>query len=216
MSGEPQSFAECRRHVMKQAISTAVAVIALLGSMATAWQGTDEKLHITAWAVNMSNIGTGSNATVDFTVERWSTPEEREKLITTMVEQGQDSVLRVMQEMPPTGRMRFPSWQGPDPFNAVLGWDLRYAARMPIAGGGSRIVLALDRYMSIWELRNRPRTVDYPFTFIEIRVNKNGEGQGKMSVATKVNFDRQKKVIELENYASEAVRLQNVRVKSST
>jgi hypothetical protein len=37
-----------------------------------------------------------------------------------------------------------------------------------------------------------------------------------MSVATKINFDKGRKVIELENYASEPVRLQQVRVRSRT
>lgn len=201
--------------MMKHALTTAVVALSLLLGSAIP-RAADEKLQITAWAVNMSNIGTGSNATVDFLIDRWSTPADREKLITTMVEQGQDELLKVLQAMPSHGRMRFPAWQGPDPFNAVLGWDLRYTAQDPLPDGGRRIVAALDRYMSMWEVRNQPRTVNYPFTFIEIRVNKNGEGDGKMSVATKVSFDRRNKVIELENYASEAVRLQNVRVKPRT
>jgi hypothetical protein len=49
-----------------------------------------------------------------------------------------------------------------------------------------------------------------------MRVDRNGEGEGKMSVATKIRFDKEKKVIELENYASEPVRLQNVRVKTKS
>lgn len=197
------------------ALATMVVAASLLPGPARP-QAADEKLRITAWAVNMSNIGTGSNATVEFLIDRWSTPADRETLITTMIEQGQDDLLKVLQRMPSHGRMRFPSWQGPDPFKALLGWDLRYTAQDPLPDGGRRIVAALDRYMSIWEVRNQPRTVNYPFTFIEIRVNKNGEGDGKMSIATKMNFDRRNKVIELENYASEAVRLQNVRVKPRT
>ena len=54
------------------------------------------------------------------------------------------------------------------------------------AGLSGRIVLALDRYISFWEQRNQPRTIDYPFTFIEMRVDAKGEGEGKMSIATKV------------------------------
>ena len=43
---------------------------------------------MTAFAVNMSNIGTGSNSNVNISVDAWSTAEEREMLITTMVEKG--------------------------------------------------------------------------------------------------------------------------------
>jgi hypothetical protein len=176
----------------------------------------DEKLHISAWAVNMSNVGTGATAMVDFTVERWTRPEERAQLIATMLEQGQEGLLRALKKMPSHGRMWFPSWQGPDPFNARLGWDIRYTAQEPLPEGGRRIVMALDRYLTFWEVRERPRTIDYPFTVIEMRLNRDGEGEGKLSVATRIRFDKEKNVIELETYASEPVRLQKVKAQRKT
>ena len=48
-----------------------------------------------------------------------------------------------------------------------------------------------DRYISFWEAANRPRTVDYPFTLIEIRIGPDGKGEGKMSIATKVTYDKE-------------------------
>ena len=197
---------------------TAVMVMGMLasGRPAVPQDNNDEKLHITAWAVNMSNIGTGATAMVDFTIERWTRPEERAQLIATMLEEGQDGLLQALQRMPSHGRMRFPSWQGPDPFNARLGWDIRYTAQEPLPDGGRRIVMALDRYLTFWEARERPRTIDYPFTLIEMRVDKDGDGEGKLSIATKINFDKKENVIELETYASEPVRLQNVKVQRKT
>jgi hypothetical protein len=209
---------------MRIVMAAVAAALALVTASPTAVETTGsgtapangEKLQITAWAVNMSNIATGANATVDFTVTRWTTPEEREMLIVTMLENGQDALLEKLQQMPSHGRMRFPTWKGPDPMNAALGWDLRYAWQDPLPEGGRRIVLALDRYITFWEARNRPRTIDYPFTLIEMRVNKDGEGSGKMSIATKISFDKNKNVMELENFTSEPVRLQNVKVKVTT
>jgi hypothetical protein len=201
--------------IRKTIAGCAVAVAAIAAQPAIS-QTNGDKLEITAWAVNMSNIATGANATVEFTIDRWSTPEDRERLITTMQEQGQDALLRGLQDMPSSGRMRFPALQGRDPLNARLGWDLRYAATDPLPEGGRRIVLLTDRPIGFREAVTRPRSIDYPFTLIEMRVDRNGEGQGKMSVATKVSFDRGRKVIELENYTSEPVRLQNVRVRSRT
>jgi hypothetical protein len=55
--------------------------------------------------------------------------------------------------------------------------------------------------------------VDYPFTLIDIRVRPGGEGEGKMSVATKISYNEKKHAVELENYASEPVRLQTVHVE---
>jgi len=196
--------------------ATALVGALLIASVGVATQTIGEKLRITAFAVNMSNIGTGTTGTVDFDIDRWSTESDRTRLITLMQEKGSDALLEALRKEPSHGRMRFPSWQGRDPLNARLGWDIRYASQRAEPEGGRRIVLALDRYLSFWEVANRPRTIDYPFTFVEIRVDKSGEGEGKLSIATKVNFDKKKNQIELETYASEPVRLQNVRVSPKT
>jgi hypothetical protein len=65
----------------------------------------------------------------------------------------------------------------------------------------------------MWEARENPRSRDYPFTLIEIHLDKDGKGQGKASVATKITFDKEKNTLELENYSSEPVRLNEVTVE---
>ena len=47
----------------------------------------------------------------------------------------------------------------------------------------------------------------------EIRLGANLEGEGKAAMATKISFDRKKNNMELENYGSEPVRLQTVKVE---
>ena len=61
---------------------------------------------------------------------------------------------------------------------------------MPGEDGGRRIVLVTDRPISFWEAANQPRSIDYPFTLIELRLNRDGEGEGKMSIATKITGNR--------------------------
>ena len=111
------------------------------------------------------------------------------------------------------GRMRFPSWMGPDQHKAQLGWDLRYAWKVPLPEGKQQIVLGFDRYIGFWEARDQPRTVDYPFSLIQMVVNKDGEGEGKYAVATKLSFDKKKNTLELENYSTEPVRLNNIKME---
>jgi hypothetical protein len=195
--------------------AAAIAALAMAGDAATA-QNQGEQLEITAFAVNMSNIATGSNAVVDIRINQWSSEAERERLITTMLEKGSDALLRELQKAPVKGRFRIPAARPPDPHHLALGLDLHYAWQTPLPEGGRRIVLATDRYIGFQEARNQPRTIDYPFTLMEIRVDKDGNGQGKMAVATKISFDKKKKVIELENYSSEPVRLNNLKVKVRT
>src|SRR4051812_27421422 len=181
---------------------------------APAAQTNQDKLEITAFAVSMSNMATGANQVVQITINSWSSVEERKNLIDTMVEKGPDQLLRALQKTPSHGRFSIPGLRGADPHNLRLGYDLHYTWETDIPEGGKRIVIATDRYIGFAEARNQPRTVDYPFTLFEIRVDKNGEGQGKMAVATKISFDKKKNQIELENYSSEPVRLNNVKVKT--
>jgi hypothetical protein len=195
----------------KLILATAATAAMIAMPVATETQG--EQLEITAFAVNMSNIATGANQTVNITVKQWSTEAERERLIMTMVDKGSKALLNELQKCPDKGRFWIPALRGRDPHNLRLGWTLRYAWQQPLPEGGRRIVLATDRYIGMQEARNQPRTIDYPFTLFEIRVNKDGEGEGKLAWATKIRFDKEKKVMELENYSSEPTRLQNLKMK---
>ena len=190
---------------------TALALIAAPGLLAD-----DEKLEISAFAVNMGTIAPGANALVQISVTSWSTAEEREHLIATMIERDSDALLRELQKAPVKGRFRIPTARPPDPHHLALGLNLHYAWQTALPDGGRRIVLATDRYIGFHEARNQPRTMDYPFTLIEIRVDKEGKGVGKMAVATKIDFNKEKKQIALENYSSEPVRLNNVTVKTKS
>jgi len=190
-----------RRVIASLALGSVFALAALpaVGSAAAAPQ-----LRLTAFAVNMSNIATGSNAVVDIVVDRWSTDEERQTLVSTFVEKGPDKLLDALQKLKRVGFIKLPN---------TLGYDLQYAREFPLDEGGRKIIIATDRRIGFREAREQPRTIDYPFTLFEIRVNKDGEGEGKLAYATKIHFDKEKKIVEIENYSSEPVRLQNVKVK---
>ena len=201
-------------------ISTVSAIgVAVLLSGVTAAAPQAEKaalslpLRLSAFAVSMGTAAPGANAVMDIRITRWSTAAEREKLINTAVEKGQDALLSALQKMPNHGKISIPGWTGPDPHNARLGWVLHYAYSTPGEDGGYRIGIATDRYIGMWEARNQPRTIDYPFSLIEIRLDKEGKGVGKMAVATKIDFDKKKKQLVLENYSSEPVRLNQVKIE---
>jgi hypothetical protein len=198
--------------------AVAIAGLVLMGQAPLLAQGQASPLplplRLSAWAINLSNVATGANTIMEIRVTRWTTAEERQKLVTTFLEKKQDGLLRELQRMPDHGRMRIPGWMGPDPHNVRLGWELHYAWSQPSEDGGHRLVIATDRYIGFWEQRQQPRTIDYPFTFIEIRLGKNGEGEGKMAVATKLIFDKASNTVVLENYSTEPVRLNQVKIEN--
>ena len=194
-------------------VALTALVIGLVASQPATGQIPQVPLRMRAFAVNMTNIATGANNILEITIDRWSTTAERQQLITTMVEKGQDALLSRLQKVPVKGRVRIPGWMGPDPNNYRLGWDLRYTWHEPLSDGGERFVIATDRYMSMWEVRNQPRTVDYPFTLMEIRFPKEGKGEGRMAVATQFTFDKKKNMIELEQFSAGTVRLNEITIE---
>ena len=169
-----------------------------------AWAQPPLPLRLTAFAVNMSNIGTGGSGTIDMTVNRWSSDAERDKLLSTFLEHGPAKLLDAVQDAKPVGRINVPG---------QLGWDLRYARYHPLPEGGGQLILLTDREVGFREARNQPRTIDYPFTLIEIRLKADGTGEGKASVATKITYNKKTKALELENYSSEPVRLTTVKIE---
>ena len=195
------------------AIITAFWGAPMAAPQAPAEPGLTLPLRMSAFAVSMGTMATGKTAVMDIRITRWSNEKEREALLTTAVEKGPDQLLRALQRMPNHGKISIPGWTGPDPHNARLGWTLHYAFNTPADEGGQRITIATDRYIGMWEARNQPRTIDYPFSLIEIRLDKSGKGVGKMAVATKIEFDKKKKQLVIENYSSEPVRLNEVKIE---
>jgi hypothetical protein len=154
-----------------------------------------------AFAVSLDGPYGASTETVQITVNRWSSPDERRNLEAILDEKGEDGLLRAVQKMKSVGRITTPG---------RLGQDLRFAYQMPLATGGRRIIVGTDRQMSFYESSRRPRSADYPFTVIEMRVDENGRGQGKLVVASRVMALGE--TIEVENYNNLPVRLTQVRL----
>jgi hypothetical protein len=158
--------------------------------------------RFTALAVNMGSPGPAGATTVEMVVNRWSTDAERDRLMNVLMEQGPEKLLDALQKNPKVGYIRTPN---------SVGYDLHFARKTPLPDGGERVVLGTDRYIAYWEAVNRPRSLEYPFTVIELRINANGEGEGKMSLATKVIPDKESKTIVLEDYGTQPVLLQSVK-----
>jgi hypothetical protein len=189
----------------------AATVMALPAGAQSKLPSATDKVTINGWALNMSNTATGANQTIRINIDRWSNPSQREHLITTFLEKKQDGLLRELEKQPELGRFNFPGYMGPDPNNTMrLGTDIRYAMNFPGQDGGRRIVIITPRVIGFREAANQPRTYDYPFTLFEMRFDKSGKGEGRMAYATQISFDKKKNNIELENYSSEPVRLNNL------
>jgi hypothetical protein len=155
-----------------------------------------------ALAIDMNAGGSSAAAvTVQIGIDRWSTDAERDALYNTLIEQGPEKLLDKLQSMPKVGYIRTP---------ASIGYDLRFA-RDGRMGEDERIILATDRPIGFWEASTKPQLSDYPFTVIEMRIKPNGEGEGKLSVATKITADPDEHTLMLENYTISPITLSSVK-----
>jgi hypothetical protein len=162
-------------------------------------------LRLHAFAVNMSGPARARAGTLDIVIERWSTDEEVKLLTDTLIEKDSSALLNTLQKIKPrVGYIRTPT---------SLGWDIHFAREAPYGDGGRRVTIATDRPMSFWELRARPRSVDYEFTLAEIRLGKDGKGEGKLVPAAKVRYNNETRTMEIEEYGTEPVRLTEVRAE---
>jgi hypothetical protein len=183
-------------------VSTICSAVAALLAISLSVSGQVQQSgpeRFTALAVNLERGGSGP---VEIVVNRSSTEGERDRLLQTLLDNGPDKLLDVLRDMPRVGYIRTPE---------SIGYDIHYARRAPLPDGGERLVLVTDRRIGFWEASNRPRSIDYPFTVIELHLNPVGEGEGKISVATKITADKENKIVTLENYATQPVLLQSVK-----
>lgn len=178
------------------------AVVMLAAAPVTARQKSARETF-TAFAVSTGGARSGPVANqVVFTVERWSSNAQRQRLADALREKGATGLLDAMQDLPEVGRMRTPN---------DIGYALRYADQQPLPEGGRRVVLATDRPIQFWETWNAARTLDYPFTLVELQLDKEGRGTGKLSLAVKV-IAKNGRVV-LENWDSAPVNLNEVRTE---
>jgi len=181
------------------AISSA-ALLTIAASAQT--MGTPERY--TGSAININN---GRTDNIDITVNRWSNDKQRDTLMEVMRTKGPDKLLDVLQEMPAMGHFGVPG---------NLSWDIHFARKVPLPDGGERVVLVTDRRIGFWEAAHQPRSIDYPFTVIELRLNRDGDGEGTMSIATKVIYDKEQNMITLENFQNQPIRLTNLKREKVT
>jgi hypothetical protein len=189
--------------VLMRALKSLSMILLVIPLIGLAQETSSLPEHFTAAAVGIGGPRTRPVATnVEIAINRWSTRDETQRLMQALQGEGSDALLEVLKDLRSVGTIRTPG---------NLAYDLRYAHQVSTGDGRRRIFLATDRPISVWEAINRPRTIDYPFTFIELRVNARGEGEGKLSLATRIISSSDGQTIELENYDTQPIQLSGIR-----
>jgi hypothetical protein len=213
-----------------------IVLASVLLSAETPPRATSEPvLSLTASTANVA----GAPDSIRIDILRWSTEEEREKLMSAWnLKSG--TVSRVGPGRAggrggrgAAGEVRSEPAPPPSPERAlatalketttvgylwsseVAGYALRYAGKVTGADGLERIILVTDRRLGalndLWKPTGVGTPATYDFSVIELRVNTKGEGEGKVSLTGKVAPDSAVKMIALENYDALPVVLSNVK-----
>jgi hypothetical protein len=186
--------------VPRLATLCSAGVLLIAGSAAAQTASNSPREHFTAIAVNNSTVGRAGAGPIDITISQWTSEADRDRLMALFKEKGEKALLSALQDQKPVGTISTPG---------SVAYDLRYARQLPTAEGGRRIILATDRPMGFLEASEHTRSVDYPFTLIELRLDKSGNGEGKLSFATKLTLENNTLVIE--NYSNQPVMLNEVK-----
>jgi len=188
---------------LRTAILGAILVLPLslfVSSAVSAAEKTKPVEKFTAVAISM---GHGKSSRLDIVINRWSTDEEREKLLSTLQEFGRDKLIDELTKIRPTcGYMRLPNTKG---------YDLYYARNNVQPDGSRHVVIATNRYPTFGEVYNSTRSTQHDAVVIEIHLDKDGKGEGKMQPAAKITWDNAKKTIEIENYGALPIDLKGVK-----
>ena len=76
------------------------------------------------------------------------------------------------------------------------------------------MLLVTDRPLGFYEARNRPHTIDYPLTVIEMSLKPDGTGQGTLSLAARM-LPAGKNIV-VENFDTQPIRLNRIQTRTLT
>jgi hypothetical protein len=191
--------------MMRKQITIIAAVASTAGLLllpAAFGQEKTEPDHFTAvWAVVGGGAG-GSTTSIDIRISKYNTNEDIKEYATLLGDKGRDA-LRGRLEKEDLGQL--------SPSGSV-GTPIAIARRL--TNGDKTIIRVVSaRRMSFAELRNSGRSVDYPYTMVELVLDKEGKGTGTAIGAAKIRFDKKKNRYEIESFGHGADynKLMNVR-----
>jgi hypothetical protein len=150
-------------------------------------------------------IGTGGGVggktlSFDFRVAQYTTDQEVESFAQLVKDKGTDALRRAL-EKEDKGRI-----------NAVGSTGNQIAvARKRQQGSETIITIVTARNMPFIELYRNGRTTDYPFGYLQVKLDATGKGTGQIMAAARIRFDKKKGQYAIESYGNQYIKATNVR-----
>jgi hypothetical protein len=163
------------------------------------------KEEYTGTVIGVGGTLGGVSRPFTLSIEGVSSSAEANRAVAVLAEGGQDALMKELQGK----RLGYFS------MGAQLGRDLNFIQETPTADGGRRIVVLFERWMNTFEIRYGTRSEDYPFTYVELTVDRNGKGQGTLIPAARITFDKKHgNQIDVENFGIYPAQLAGVQLRN--
>lgn len=150
----------------------------------------DPVAHFTAQTVVLTSPARLSLGRVDITVSRWSTDLDQRELGRTYLMKGYVAFMNLLCGFGRAGSINVDDREIP----------IRYAWETLDRDGGARVYLASDEPIRLDVGDIRFFTESGPLTFLELRLNRQGDGEGKLAPVDLLSVDESRNVIEIRNY----------------
>jgi len=141
----------------------------------------------------------GRTLNLNINIDQYTTDQQIQEYLTLLKEEGQDALRKKLEKVK-VGRIA--------PV-ATTGTDLS-VARVFETQEGKVIRLVTPRPVSFLEAWRSGRSRDYPFTIMEIRLDKEGKGVGSVIGGAQLRFNEEGQ-LDIESYGNQYAKLTNVR-----
>jgi hypothetical protein len=181
------------------------AAVLALGAVVVAQNNHNQRVaerfsFVVASAANAGPSGEGRMAIV---INQWSPDTERDRLITVLKTEGPEKMAQWIGRAVALGYINWPNH---------LQYTIRFASRLPRPDGGEDVILATDYPVHVWwdaALGTTPTSLAHG-TVIQLQLNRDGRGEGKLSTGTRLTLAHDGRLFALEDYATQPVVLTDV------
>lgn len=182
------------------------ALFLLIAAQTVVAQDRSSREYITGGYITGTVVGIGgqfAGRTRSFTlrINGYTTTDEAQQLQSALQSGGQDGLLNAMRKLE-KGRLQINNRVG-IPVNAVL---------TSATETGTKITIIYERTVRFYEMRYGTRSSDYRFGYMELFLNRNGNGEGTLIPAARIRV-LDNGTWEVENFGEFPARIIGVRAR---
>lgn len=186
--------------MIKKSVNLCIMLVFLILVAGVLAQEKTEPEAYSAVAIGTGGSVGGKTIQFDFRITQYTTDEEVQKFAQLLKDKGTNA-LRSALEKEDKGRINATGSTG----NQIA------VARKRQQGADTIITIVTARTMPFMELYSGGRSTDYPFGYLQVKLDANGQGTGQIMVAAKIRFDKKQGKYEIESYGNQYIKATNVR-----